>query len=97
VPARPPERWSVMQQETWRYPCELSYCVEHQTEVVLKSEFAESLNYALDRFVADEARFQMGLMAVLATGVHGVRRVAEIRCVASEPRSWMIDGGAAAA
>ena len=44
-----------MQQETWRYPCELSYWIEHQTEVVLKSEFAESLNYALDRFVADEA------------------------------------------
>jgi hypothetical protein len=56
-----------MQQETWRYPCELSYYIEHQTQVVLKSEFGESLNYALDRFLADETRFDMGLMAVLAT------------------------------
>lgn len=56
-----------MQEETYRFPCELSYCIEHQTEVVLKCEFARSLNYALDRFLADEERFRVGLMAVLAT------------------------------
>jgi hypothetical protein len=68
---RPLNGYYVMQQERLRYPCELSYCVEQEIEVVLRCYHVDGLRLALDRFVADEQRFRMGLMATLATSDSG--------------------------
>jgi len=61
--------------ERYRYPCKLSYCIEHCVEVELTCPDAAGLVYALARFRDDQMRVGFGLMAILATVDSGEVRI----------------------
>jgi hypothetical protein len=54
------------------FPCELTYCIEEEIEVLLRCPFLSSLELALDRFRGDEERFGVGLKAILTTKSMGI-------------------------